>query len=72
MTYELIVNNFYVYQNAIKTKESPTDDSEKSKSQEKNVPSSNEKKPKNSGLFGWVKGKLGVKDDDVHLGDKLR
>ena len=32
----------------------------------------NDGKSKGTGLFGWVKGKLGVKDDQVHMGDKLR
>ena len=34
--------------------------------------SSNDGKSKGTGLFGWVKGKLGVKDDQIHMGDKLR
>ena len=38
----------------------------------KPAPKVEEKKPKPGGLFTWVKNKLGVKDDQVHMGDKLR
>jgi hypothetical protein len=42
------------------------------KPQEKSAKSASANKQKSSGLFGWVKGKLGVIDDGIHMGDNLR
>ena len=49
-----------------------TNDVSKNKQEiSKPVPKVEEKKPKPGGLFTWVKNKLGVKDDHVHMEDKL-
>ena len=47
------------------------EENSKSTNKDKDATTKTEKKQKSSGVFGWIKNKVGM-TDEVHYGDKLR